>query len=54
MPKGLVNSVFGLGASVEAKTMEEKRRAGLRAQNEVRLPVSTDKGRQAPVLEEGL
>lgn len=54
MPQGLVTSILVLGQSVEAKTMEEKSRAGLKAKNEVQLPVSVDKGGRPPVLEEGL
>lgn len=38
MPKKLVTSVFVLGECVKAKTMEEKSRTGLKAQNVVQLP----------------
>lgn len=37
--QGTCSSVFVLGESAEAKTMEEKSRAVLRAQNGVQLPV---------------
>ena len=43
MPKELVTSVFVLGESAKAKTMEEKSRTGLKAQNVVQLPVPETK-----------
>lgn len=43
MPKEPITSVFVLGDSAEAKTMEEKSRRGLKAQNVVQLPVPETK-----------
>lgn len=53
MPKELVIPVFVVGESTEAKTMKEKSRVDLRAQNECSCPCLGQR-QKPPVLVGGL